>query len=195
MPEFPAPDPRQLWQNQSTEPFRMSTQQLRLKAAERESRSRTEALASIVLGFVMAGAFAWAAFRAHDLTTRLGWGLLSFSGLYFARQVHKWLWPGRLASDATPVETVRYYRTLLEKRRDFERHAWRRSGIPLAFLGIAIVLAPPLIRSPQLVPKAAPFFVLLAVWLAVLFPMRRRRQRALQREIDELRGFDANDLR
>jgi hypothetical protein len=193
MPEFPAGDPRQIWQRQTTESFRMSAHELRRRTEQREAKSRFETLSSIAVGLIVCAVFAWAAATAHDPATRIGWALVSLSGLYFARQVHKWLWPARLSPAAPLDATAVYYRAILEKRRDFDRQVWRRTGLPLAFLGIAIVLAPPLIASPGLLPKATPFFVLFAVWLGVYFPMRRRARRILQREIDDLRGFETDE--
>jgi hypothetical protein len=64
-------------------------------------------------------------------------------------------------------------------RRDFERDIWRRSGALFLILGLAIVLAPPLIQAPNASFKALPFFVLLAVWLALYFPLRKRQRQKL----------------
>jgi hypothetical protein len=92
--------------------------------------------------------------------------------------------------------TLQSYRSELEKRRDYGRHIWRRAGLTFCFLGAALVLAPGLIKSiedPRLLVNAAPVFVLLAIWLAVFFPMRRRNQQRLRQEIEELRVFEAEN--
>lgn len=191
--EFPRNDPRNIWQDQPTEPFKMSADELRRKAQERETKSRLEALSSIVVGIILCFVCTWAFARAHEVVPRMGWGLLSIWSLYFTHQVYKWLWPGRLAPDATLNTTLLFCRSVLEKRRDYGRHVWRRSGLPFCFLGLAMVLVPALVKSvqaPRLLVNAVPFFVLLAIWLAIFFPMRKRNQQKLQQEIEELRVFE-----
>jgi uncharacterized membrane protein YfcA len=188
MPEFT--DPRDIWQNQPTESFRMSAHELRNRAGRRETKSRVEALWAVALGFILAFLFAWSAATAANNVTGIGWGLLSLWSLLFARQARMALWPGALAPDAPLSATVSFYRAILEKRRDFERDIWRRSGALFLILGLAIVLAPPLVQSPKSSLKALPFFVLLAVWLALYFPLRKRQRQKLQQEIDQLRAFE-----
>ena len=73
------------------------------------------------------------------------------------------------------------------------RQIWRRSGLAVAFLGLALVVAPGLIavvKTPRLLPNAAPFLVLLAVWLVSFLVLRARNQQYLQREIDELNALE-----
>src|SRR5262245_58719130 len=122
-------DLRQVWQRQSTESFRMSPQESRLKAQERESRFRSEALRVIAICVALAAMFAWAAIRAHGAVTQIGWGIASLSTLLVARQARRWILPGRLAADATPEATLRFLRGVLERRLEFETHGWRRSGL------------------------------------------------------------------
>ncbi len=145
---------------------------------------------AVGIGVALSLVFAWSAAKAQDRLTGIGWGVTSLAGLYFARQARTWLWPGRLDPDATRDATVSFYRSILERRRDYERHIWSRSGLPFLFIGIAIVLAPPLIRAPQHAMKAAPFFTLLAIWFLTYLPLRKRKRRMLEQEIDELRGLE-----
>jgi hypothetical protein len=58
---------------------------------------------------------------------------------------------------------------------------------------MAIFVVPTLIKSieaSRFLATCGPFFVLLAIWCAIFFPMRKRRQRKLQQEIEELRVFE-----
>ena len=101
-----------------------------------------------------------------------------------------------MAPDATLNTTLLFYRSVLEKRRGYHRHVWRWSGLPLCFVGMTMVLSPALVKSletPRLLANATPFLVLLAIWLAVFFPMRKRNRRKLQQEIEELRVFEKED--
>ena len=191
--EFPINDPRNIWQGQSTEAFKMSADQLRRKAQQRERKSRFEAAYSIIIGLILFVFFARTFAGAHELAPRIGFGVLSLWGIYFAYQACKRIWQGRLAPDATLNTTLQSYRSELEKRRDYAQHIWRKAGLTFCFLGMALVIAPALIKSldaPRLLVNVAPFFALLAIWCAVFFPMRRRNRRKLQQEIEELRVFE-----
>ena len=190
--EFPMKDPRNVWQNQPTEPLRMSAEQLRCKVQRRQSKARFEALYSIVFGLTLAILFAWTLTTAHEFVLRLGFGILSLWSLYFAYQAYRRIRTSRLAPDATLSTTLESYRNELEKQRDFARHVWRRTGLPFCFLGLALIIVPELIKAlgaPRLVLNVLPVGVLLAIWFAIFIPQRKRRQQKLRQEIDELRAF------
>ncbi len=168
----------------------MSAGELRQKSQHRQKRARFEAFYSIILGLVMSVLFARTFARVHEMIPRLGWGLLSLWGIYFAYQAYRWMWPGTLAPDAALNTTLRSYLSELEKQRDYARHIWNRAGLPFCFLGIAMIIVPTFIKSvdtSRLLLNWAPVFALLALWLAVFFPVRKRRRQKLQREIEELR--------
>jgi hypothetical protein len=167
----------------------MSLEEIRRKAQKFQTSSRLSVIASTGTGIVLCVLFARASVREQSLVPRIGWGVLSLWGLYTAYQAHRWIWPGGLAANATLHTCLAYYRRELENRRDYGRHIWRRSGLPVAFAAIAIILVPPLIRAlatPQELVKAAPFFILIAIWFAIVLPKQKRDQQKLQREIDEL---------
>jgi len=190
--EFPMNDPRNIWKSQTTEAFKMSADELRRKAQQRERKSRFEAAYSTIIGLVLFVFFAWAFARAHELAPRIGFGVLSLCGIYFAYQACKRIWQERPAPDATLNTTLQAYRGELEKRRDYAQHIWSRV-LTFCFLGMALVIVPALIKSldaPRLLVNFVPFFVLLAIWCAIFFPMRKRNQRKLQQEIEELRVFE-----
>ena len=193
--EFPMNDPRNIWQNQPTEPFKMSADELRRKAQQRERKARFEAIYSTILVLLVCIFFARTFARAHEVLPRLGLGLLILWGLHFAYQARRGIWPRRLGPDATVSTSLEFYRSALERRRYYGLHIWRRSGLTFCFLGIALLVLPGLIQSdaPRFLLNNLPFFVLLAIWLAIFFPMRKRRLRKLQQEIDELRAFERGD--
>ena len=191
--EFPMNDPRNIWQNQPTEPFKMSADELRRKAQQRQRKARFEAIYSIIVGLILFAFFARVFVQPHEVVPRMGVGLLSFWGIYYAYQAYKWIWPGRLTPDATLNTTLQSYRSELEKRRDYGRHVWRRAGLTFGVLGVAMVIVPALIKSldtPRLLLDLLPFFVLLAIWLAVFLRLRKRNRGKLQQEIEELRVFE-----
>jgi hypothetical protein len=191
--EFPMNDPQNIWQNQPKEPFKMSLNEIRGKAQQRQRKARLAALQSIALGLLVCIFFAWIFARANDVLPRVGVGLLSLAGLNIAYQAYRWIWPGSLAPDATVSTSLEFYRSELERSRDYGLHIWRRAGLTFCFLGLAMVVLPGLIKSldtPRLMLNFVPVLVLLGIWLAIFFPMRKRRLRKLQQEIDELRVFE-----
>ena len=191
--EFPMNDPQNIWKNQPTEPFTMSANELCRKAQQHERKARFEALYSIIAGLILFVFFAWRFVEPYEVVPRMGVGLLSLWGIYYAYQAYKWIWPGRLTPDATLNTTLQSYRSELEKRRDYGRHLWRRAGLTFLVLGVAMVIVPALIKSldtPRLLLNTLPFFVILAIWLAVFLRLRKRNRGKLQQEIEELRALE-----
>jgi hypothetical protein len=186
-------DPQNAWQNQPTEPFHMSADLLRYKAQQRQRKARLEATLSIAGGIVLSALFGLAACRAQQLLTGTGWAVLSIWCLYFAWQAYRWVLPPNLAPDAELGTSLEFYRTELEKRRDYGRHIWRRSGLIFCFLGLAMVVLPPMIQlrhNPRMLVNAAPFFTLLLIWFVVFFRQKKQKLHQLQQDIDELRAFE-----
>jgi hypothetical protein len=193
--EFPMNDPRNLWQNQQTEKFKMSVTEMRRRAHKSQSRARLSVLVQMVIGLFLCVGFAWSFARTTEVISRMGWGLLSVWAVFFSYQVYKWVWPREVPTNAPAGTSVEYYRNELERQRDYVQHVWWRSGLTFCFLGLALVLGPPLIKAlqtPRMLLNAVPFFALLAVWLAMVFPMQRRRKQRLNQEIEELRSFEGN---
>ena len=193
--EFPVNDPRNIWQNQPTEPLKMSTNEIRAKAQRHQTKARFQAVYSIIIGLFLCVFFARVFVRPGDywVVSRMGAGLLSLWGIYYAYQAYKWIWPGRLTPGAALNTTLQSYRSELEKRRDYGRHFWRRAGLTFCVLGVAMVIVPALIKSldtPRLLLNTLPFFVLLAIWLAVFLRLRKRNRGKLQQEIEELRALE-----
>jgi hypothetical protein len=171
----------------------MSADQLRHKAQQRQSKARFDAIRSILIGLVLSTLFGWAFAQENWSYPRLGWGVLSIWSLYFAYQTYKWLWPGAEAPDANLSATLESYRCALERRRNFGRRIVILTGLPFCFLGLALIVAPELIKSiqkPRLVWDVAPVCVLFAFWLALFSPLRKRTQNKLDQEIEELRAFE-----
>ena len=186
-------DPRNIWQNQPTEPFKMSPDLLHHKSQQRYERARLEAMSSIGLGLILSVLFLLMFIRSENGISRYGSGLLSLWCLYFAYQGYRWVWPERLEPDATVSASMEFYRKELEKRRDYARHIWRRTGLTFCFLGLAMLVVPLLMKAvetPSQLVNAVPFFVLLAAWAVIFLSTQRRNRQKLQQEIEELQAFE-----
>jgi uncharacterized membrane protein YfcA len=186
-------DPQKIWQNQPTEPLKMSADEMRGKAQQRRKKARLEALRTIAIGILFCIFFAWTFTRAHAALPRMGLGLLSLWGMYVSYQAYRWIWPGRPGPEAAANTSVEFYRSELEMSRDYGLHVWRRAGLTFCFLGLALVVLPGVVQSlntPRRLLNFVPLFALLAIWFAMFFPMRKRKLRKLQQEIDELRALE-----
>jgi hypothetical protein len=186
-------DPQEIWQNQPTEPLRMSATDLRRKALETQSRVRFAAVFSIIMGIIFCVFFAWWSFaRAHEMLARMGFALGSLCMIYLAYHGYK-TWPGSLPEEG-PINTcLEFYRRALERERDYNHRFWR-SGLPVLTL-LAVVMAAVGTGARNAPPhpllNALPFFLALALWAVIFFFLRKKLGRKnLQREIEELRAFE-----
>ncbi len=164
--EFPMKDAQNIWQNQPTEAFKMSAEELRHKAQQRQRKARIEALYSMAIGLALSVFFARAFTKTHDVLSQVGWLLLSLWAIYFAYQAYRWMWPRGLQTDATVGTSLAFNRSELEKRRDYRHNLWRRAGLKFCLLGVVMVAVPALNTEPntsRLVLGAAPVVVLLAL--------------------------------
>lgn len=179
----------------------MSADKLRRKAEQRDRKARRAVLISAATAILLFLWFGWGflSFPRNQSSSlgpfglwsaRLGLGLLSLWSLYSGYKSYKVLWPSPAASDADLKTTLQSYRQQLEKRRDYLRTIWLRSGLIVCFLGIALVIVPLLVRditTPlKMLANLGPLFGLIILWLAIFIPQRKRRQRKLQQEIDQL---------
>ena len=113
----------------------MSEMELR-RCAEQRPRG-TGRCSQQCLPFYQGAMFGSAAIRATAVLTSRGWALLSLWSLYFGYHVRRWLWP-----ETAPAEPrLRFYRREVKQRLEYGRIGLR-SGLPVAFLGLALVLGP-----------------------------------------------------
>jgi hypothetical protein len=186
-------DPRTIWQDQPREPFKMSADEMRLRAQRFQMKGRLTAAFTITTALLVCAFFGWNVARTHELIPRLGFGLISLCGIFMAYSTYKWVWPSNLPADAPVSTSLEFYRSELERRRDYRSHIWLRTGLPFMFLGMAMIVVPALIAAfgaPRLFLNMIPFFLLLILWFILFFRGKKRGQHKLQQEIDELRAFE-----
>jgi len=184
----------------------MSVDQLRDAAHKLERKSRSEALFSMV-GCTLV--FAWSArlvlhpqlmltpdqWTAASLwSVRLGCALICVGAVYEVYRAVKKIWSPPLAPQASLETTVRSYRIRLENRRDRFRNFWNYKALWLFLLGAVLAAAPRLIvpyfPGRQYLLEVAPLGVLLVLWLIAVAVLRKRVQRKLRQEIEQLRAFE-----
>jgi hypothetical protein len=186
-------DPRSVWQNQLKEPLKISADEMRLRARRFQMKARLTAVFTITTALLVCAFFAWSFVRTHELVPRLGYALISLCGIFMAYSTYRWVWPSNLPADAPVSTSLEFYRSELERRRDYRRHIWRRTGLTYLFIGLAMVIVPALIAAfgaPRLFLNMIPFFLLLILWFILFFRGKKRGHHKLQQEIDELRAFE-----
>jgi len=185
-------DPQKIWQDQPTEPIKMSLEEIRRRMQKFQTKGRLTVVAQFAIGLVLLVFFALTFAKIHAAVSRIGLGVLILWILYFIYATYNGIWPAKLA-DETPLNTsVQFYCRELEKKRDYNRHIWRRSGLPFCFVGMALLILPGLIKAleaPRLLLNTMPFFTLLVIWFIAFYFTRKRRLQKLQREIDELKAL------
>lgn len=189
MPDNPSlDDMKNLWRNQMTEAPQISLQRFRRKAYKLQKKARREVYALSALAAILVSSFLFALTQTQGTVQRIGLGLLAAWALLLPFQAYRMLRLTAPASDATLATSVAFYRRQLERHRDYHWHIWRWGVVPF-LLGGAVYGWPVFVglaANPKLLPNILPFSVLLVVWVAAFFYLRRRRVRKLRRKLDIL---------
>jgi hypothetical protein len=186
-------DPQKIWQDQPTEPIKMSPEEIRRRVQKFQTKGRLTVVAQFAIGLFLCVFFTLTFARIHQVVSRIGLGVLNLWILYFIYATYKEFWPTKFAGEATLSTSLEFYRRELEKKRDYSLHVWRRSGLPFCFAGLALLIMPGLIEAfgaPRLLLNTVPFFTLLVIWFVVFYFTRKRRLQKLQLEIDELKALE-----
>jgi hypothetical protein len=192
--EPPSSDLRTTWQNQPDEPGRIPLEEIRQKAEKLQRKARREVLLFYAYGLLFVFFFGRSLARTNETLPRIGLSLLIAWSFCFPYQAQKRIWPRNSAAALASTTCLDFYRRELERRRDYTRHVWRWLLGPL-FFSLGVFLLPALIKAienPVFWLKLLPFGLLLAIWAAVYFPLRKSGLRKLQREIDALNVWGRN---
>jgi hypothetical protein len=188
----PISDVQAIWPNQSAEEVQMSLEGFKQKAEHLHVKARWLAVAGDVTYFAALAFLGFQYTKVPNPTSRVGLAILAAGSLYVAWRAHKQLWPRSTASDLSATTGLKAYKSELQRSREHSRNVWRMVAplIPGAVVFALPVTGPSLrkaLEEPKVVlTNALPVCVLLAIWLVVLLPVRRRKLRKIQGEIDLL---------
>ena len=174
-----------LWQNQTTEGFRMTPEEIQMKIQELDTKLRARMRGGyLVCGFLIVAFSLWAVVES-DPIMRAGAAAVILSIAYLGYQLRQNRFR-QAAASAVPTASIDHLRTELARQRDFHRGRtfWSR----MLFLGPAGLLFlygfatahPEVIRIIRF--EIATFIVLI---LAAI-PLNLRMANKYQRQIDEL---------
>jgi hypothetical protein len=175
-----ASDPREMWQEQPTEPQERtgdySAKTRELERAGMLHRMRNVALSMMVIVLCLRG----------YLLSRfvLEQGCFAVAGIWSVAAIVV-AFRRRNPEPAHFDSGLAYYRALLQVNRAAMLFTWTWLHLPILVVAVAFV-TPIAIRSPQLVKNTIPFFSLLAVWLGVLGWQNLQRVRWMTREMRRL---------
>jgi len=175
-----------IWQSQSTEGFRMSTEDIRRRIEQMDKKLRRKRFAFYtVCGFLIAFFLAWEAISTNPLQ-RVG-AMLTMLGVgYLAYQVHQNRVRKAPPAENGRVASIEFHRTELERQRDFHRgtRLWSRMLIfvpgPMVFFAGFLMAHPEVATTIRL---EAISFVLMAI---AAVPLNRWMASKYQRQLDEL---------
>jgi hypothetical protein len=174
-----------LWQNQTSEGFRMTPEEMQMKVQDLEKKLRTRTLGGyMVCAFVILAFGTWAMIE-HDPLMRLGALATIAAVAYLGYQLRQNRFRTNVpAAVATP--SIEYLRSELARQRDFHRgkRFWTRmlflvpAGL-LFFFGFARA-------HPELIRIILIDIVSFLLIAAAAIPLNLRMARNYQRQIDEL---------
>lgn len=122
--EFPMNDPRNIWQNQPTEGFKMSAAELHLRAQKFEKRISRRNLREYVASAIVIAVFGYYISLFPSTLTRTGCVLIIAGTLFMVWALHK-----RGAARTMPAglefrSCVEFHRQELQRQRDLLRGIW-----------------------------------------------------------------------
>ncbi len=180
-------DPKQIWKSQPEESSEMTLDEIRRRALALHNKTRKDLLQNITVtaGLVLLAAFGIG--RGVDPLQQAAYAVVvvwALAGLFFF---------GRGMWDAEPGSGtgIELYRQEIERRRSFFHRVMRWSFGPMVLALAVFILDLNMKAGPgDLYPKAAPFLVLVAAWIAAYFYMRREESQALRQEIESLNRLE-----
>ena len=188
---------RTLWLNQPTESPAMISKLMEQRSRELRALTRRKLIGT------MAGPLAAGIFYAYSMkefpalrqvlqpafACALAWGL---AGLYF---LNRRMWSPVMPADIGLNTGLEGCRLEIERQRALVRRflVWSFGPVMLAVGTFVLALAMASTRQRGIFPNGLPFLILMVVWIVSWFVIRLREQRALQREIDELKDIESEN--
>jgi hypothetical protein len=190
---------RTIWLNQPTEKPAMISKLIEQRSRTLRAKTRRELIGTIT-GPLVAGIFYAYSMRAFPtlrhmlqppLALAIAWGV---AGLYF---LNRGMWstvqPGELGLK-TGLEACRLE---VERQRDLQRRSLVWSFGPAMLATATFVLALALVPqvARRLIPHGLPLLIVLVLPVVSFLRIRSREQRALRRELDELKDLEMENRR
>jgi hypothetical protein len=179
-------DVKNIWQNQSVEGTTVSLEEIKKKIGQLQKKMRQR---SVLMGFAllfMVVVCARFLFKAGNLVEGIGAALLVISAGYVGYQlllIRKK--PASVIRENEPLASAMFYRTELERQRDFNGGLWFWSRLVIVVPGVVVFLIGRAIEHPGIIHPIR-LAAVAVVFLVLVVTRHLRLARKYQREIDAL---------
>jgi len=155
----------------------------KMQALMKKIHRRT--LGGYAVCFMVIVSFGSFIFTFHNTLLQVGSGLTVAAGLYMAYQVYERR-NRKLPSETQPSTCIAFYRTELERQRDFHRGSWFWSRLVIMIPGYILVLIGFAMAYPESARVMAVIGACFLGLCVVAVPLNLRLSRKYQRQIDEV---------
>ena len=188
-------DPRTIWQNQPTEPSKMTLIMIRHKTQQLQEKTRRELLSQLSGSLVMVGFYGVGIWWIHGVVLRAAFALAivwTLAGLYFFDREKV---SNAAQSEVSLSTSLESYRREVERRHYLSGRflLWTFAPILPAIAALTTFLLTIGWHHHGFLRASIPFFSLLGLWFVLLFLQRMRQQRDLQREIEQLNEIERSN--
>lgn len=182
-------DVKNIWQNQSVEGTTMSLEEIKKKMSQLQKKTR---LRNVIVGLqlpLISVICARLLSKTGNLIEGIGAALLVIGVAYVGYQlllIRKQ--PASVIGKNEPLTSAMFYRTELERQRDFHRGLWLWSRLFVLVPGALVLLIGGVIEHPERMHPIRPMAILV-VFLAFTVTRNLKLARKYQREIDSFDGL------
>lgn len=182
---------QKLWQDQPVEGIKMSVEIVQKRAAKFERRIMWRNVREYVASLIAAVLLGYFLVTAHDLLSRVTFGLFIAAMAWIVVQLHRKGSTKSMPRGLDTRTTLRFYRAELERQREVVTSVWSWYLAPLV-PGLAVYTVGYAIKFPH--PSAWAGLLLMDTIIAVVFlaiwKMNMRAAQCLQRMIDDLNAAE-----
>jgi hypothetical protein len=189
-------DLKNLWQNQPTDPAKISPEDFRRQMHKFERRIFWRNLREYAAGAIVIAGFGYYEWKLHGLLVRVGAGLIIAGTLYVMFQLHRRASARTAPADLGLNTCIDFHRRSLERQRDALRTVWDWYLLPFV-PGLAVFLIGSIAHQWTAHPAGPGQFVLrslispgiMAAVFFAIWKMNRRGAERLQAQIDEINSL------
>jgi hypothetical protein len=182
---------QKIWQDQPVEGIKMSAEIIHQRAEKLERRIMWRNAREYVASLIAAVLFGYFFVTAHDVLSRVTFGLFIGAMLWIVVQLHRKGSATSLPREVDTLTSLRLYRGELERQHAVVRNVWSWYLAPLVpgfvvyTIGYAIKF-----QRPTAWAGLALMDAIVAGMFVVIWKMNMRAARCLQRMIDELNAAE-----
>jgi hypothetical protein len=180
------PDVKNIWQNQFAEGTTMSLEEIKKKTGQLQNKVRQRSVVVGLAFLVIVAVCARLLLKAGNPVEGIGAALTVIGVAYVGYQlllIRKK--PASVITENEPLASAVFYRTELERQRDFHRGLWLWSRVVVVVPGALVLLIGRVLEHPERMHQFR-LIAVLVVFPVLMVARNLRLARKYQREIDAL---------